>query len=269
MISISLFIVVICGLIVGTILGLTGAGGGMLAVPALIYTQGWTMQEAMPVALIAVSISAIIGAIDGLQKKLVRYKAAMLMAIAGAPMTSLGVFVAHQMSQSFLLISFSMIVIIVMVRLSWQLRDKNLDDFERITLARVNSQTGKFVWNIKTGTVLASIGGTAGFVTGMLGVGGGFIIVPMLRHFTNLSIHGAIATSLMVISLVGSSAITSALLQGAKLPPLITGFFIASTIAGVLIGRLVSKHLPAKQVQIVFIMVLFGVAVSLLIKAMG
>lgn len=267
MITLSLFIIAICGLVVGVILGLTGAGGGMLAVPALIYTQGWTMQEAMPVALIAVSISAIIGAIDGLQKKLVRYKAAILMALAGAPMTSLGVYIAHQMSQAFLLISFSVIVLIVMLRLGWQLRDKNLEDVERITLARVNSQTGKFDWNVKTGAVLASIGGTAGFVTGMLGVGGGFIIVPMLRHFTNLSIHGAIATSLMVISLVGSSAITSALAQGAILPPLITGFFIGSTIVGVLIGRIISKHLPARQVQIIFIMVLFGVAVSLLMKA--
>jgi uncharacterized membrane protein YfcA len=269
MITLSLFIVVICGLIIGTILGLTGAGGGMLAVPALIYTQGWTMQEAMPLALIAVSISAIIGAIDGFQKKLVRYKAAILMAFAGAPMTSLGVYVAHQMSQAFLLISFSVIVIIVMIRLSWQLRDKNLDNLDRITLARVNSQTGKFVWNAKTGAVLASIGGTTGFVTGMLGVGGGFIIVPMLRHFTNLSIHGAIATSLMVISLVGTSAITSALVQGATLPPLVTGFFIGSTIVGALIGRIISKHLPARQVQIVFILVLFGVAVSLLWKALG
>lgn len=267
MFTLSLLIVVICGLVVGTILGLTGAGGGMLAVPALIYSQGWTMQEAMPVALIAVSISAIIGAIDGFQKKLVRYKAAILMALAGAPMTSLGVYVAHQMSQTFLLISFSLIVIVVMMRLSWQLRDKNFEDVDRMTLARVNSQTGKFDWNVKTGAILASIGGAAGFVTGMLGVGGGFIIVPMLRHFTNLSIHGAIATSLMVISLVGSSAITSALAQGATLPPLVTGFFIGSTIVGVLVGRIISKHLPARQVQLVFIMVLLGVAISLLVKA--
>lgn len=267
MLSISIFIIAVCGLIIGIILGLTGAGGGMLAVPALIYTQGWTMQQAMPVALIAVSISAIIGAIDGLVKKMVRYKAALLMALAGAPMTSVGVYVSHQVSQQFLLISFSMIVLIVMVRLSWQLKDKNTNNFERITLARVSTETGKFVWNIKTASILSVIGGTAGFVTGMLGVGGGFIIVPMLRHFTNLSIHGAIATSLMVIALVGGSAISSAVAQGANLPHMITIFFIVSTIAGMLIGRVISKHLPARYVQIVFIMVLFGVAVSLLIKA--
>ena len=128
MLSISIFIIAVCGLIIGIILGLTGAGGGMLAVPALIYTQGWTMQQAMPVALIAVSISAIIGAIDGLVKKMVRYKAALLMALAGAPMTSVGVYVSHQVSQQFLLISFSMIVLIVMVRLSWQLKDKNTNN---------------------------------------------------------------------------------------------------------------------------------------------
>ena len=69
----------ILGVVVGVVLGLTGAGGGILAVPALVIGMGWSVQEATPVALIAVASGAALGAFDGLCKGLVRYKAALVM----------------------------------------------------------------------------------------------------------------------------------------------------------------------------------------------
>ena len=72
----------------------------MLAVPALVYSQGWSMQQAMPVALLAVSSGALISAIDGLRRGQVRYKAATLDGNRWCTcMTSLGVWVAKDMSQ--------------------------------------------------------------------------------------------------------------------------------------------------------------------------
>ena len=119
---IALLLILLIGAMVGLIMGLTGAGGGMLAVPALVYSQAWTMQQAMPVALLAVSLGALIGAIDGLRRGQVRYKAAILMALAGAPMTTFGVFVAQQMSQRSLMLAFSAVLVIVVIRLIVQVR---------------------------------------------------------------------------------------------------------------------------------------------------
>jgi uncharacterized membrane protein YfcA len=79
-----MLISLILGALVGAVLGLTGAGGGILAVPALVVGFGWTMQQATPVALIAVAGSAAVGAIEGLRRGLVRYKAAVLMAVASS-----------------------------------------------------------------------------------------------------------------------------------------------------------------------------------------
>ena len=73
LVSAAEIVVVVIGALVGLVMGLTGAGGGILAVPALVYTQGWSMQQAMPVALLAVSCAALIGAVEGLMRKLVRY----------------------------------------------------------------------------------------------------------------------------------------------------------------------------------------------------
>ena len=107
----------ILGVLVGAVLGLTGAGGGILAVPALIVGMGWTMQQAAPVALIAVAGSAAIGALEGLKKGLVRYKAAGVMVLAGLPFTSVGVRVAELLPQALLLGLFAVVLLIVAGRL--------------------------------------------------------------------------------------------------------------------------------------------------------
>ena len=71
------------GLVIGVLLGLTGAGGGILAVPALMTTQGWTVAQAAPVGLLAVTLSALVGTFEGLFKRIVRYRAALWIAQIG------------------------------------------------------------------------------------------------------------------------------------------------------------------------------------------
>ncbi|MFI7962281.1 TSUP family transporter, partial [Acinetobacter baumannii] len=83
---------------------------------------------------------------------------------------------------------------------------------------QVNPSTGRFIWNFKTGGVLASIGIIAGLLTGMLGVGGGFVIVPALRKVTNLDMHSIVATSLMIIFLISGMSIVMHIAEGFHYP---------------------------------------------------
>lgn len=270
--SISIFLLALSiGLCIGMVMGLTGAGGGILAVPALVYSQDWSMQQAMPVALFAVCLGALIGAVDGLRKKQVRYKASILMAMMGAPFASLGILTAKNMEQRWLIISFALILLIVATRLIYQLwkhwnTNSSLIENEN-AIARVNRQTGKFDWNPKTFSVISLIGVCAGFFSGLLGVGGGFLIFPLLKSFTNLSIQSVTATSLMVIALVSSFAISSAILHGAQLPILFSMVFASATVMGVLFGRQLSNYVPLKIIQVAFISLLICIAVSFLLKA--
>ncbi|MGN4152232.1 TSUP family transporter, partial [Burkholderia gladioli] len=105
-------IALILGALVGAVLGLTGAGGGILAVPALVAGLGWTIQQATPVALIAVAGSAAIGALEAFRRRLVRYRAALLMAAAGVPATSLGVRAAQALPQRLLLALFAAVMLV-------------------------------------------------------------------------------------------------------------------------------------------------------------
>ena len=73
------------GAIIGAVLALTGAGGGILAVPLLVFGLGLSMVEAAPVGLLAVGLAAAVGAVLGLRRGLVRYRAALFIALIGMP----------------------------------------------------------------------------------------------------------------------------------------------------------------------------------------
>lgn len=111
------------GVFVGAVLGLTGAGGGILAVPALVVGLGWSLQQAAPVALIAVAGGAAVGAAEGFRRKLVRYKAALLMTVGGMSVTSLGIRVAHALPQRALLALFAAVMLLVAGRLFLRARN--------------------------------------------------------------------------------------------------------------------------------------------------
>ena len=71
------------GIFIGVLMGLTGAGGGILSVPLLVFAFHMPISEAGPIALSAIALSAGVGAIIGLREKVLRYKAAMFIALFG------------------------------------------------------------------------------------------------------------------------------------------------------------------------------------------
>lgn len=93
------------------------------------------------------------------------------------------------------------------------------------------------------------------------------MIVPLLRRFTDVSMHGIVTTSLLVIALVGIGSVATSLLHGTTVPLALTAYFSLATACGMLLGRMASSHLSARHVQIGFSMVLVVVAAGLLVKA--
>lgn len=255
------------GIVIGAITGLTGAGGGILAVPALVAGMGWTMQQAAPVALVAVAGGSALGAVEAWRQGQVRYRAAFLIAVIAFPFTAFGIRAAQSLPQHSLMFLFAFVLLAVAMRAWHQARAAGADAANTAgAMGRINPDTGRFHWNRQTALLFAAIGAIAGFLSGLLGVGGGFVIVPLLRRFTNVSMHGVIATSLLVIALVSMGGVVSAMGQGVTLPWAVTAWFAAATAAGMALGRLLAGRLAAHQVQRGFAVVLFAVAVGLLVK---
>lgn len=264
-----MLISLLLGVLIGITLGLTGAGGGILAVPALVFGMGWSVQKATPVALIAVAASAALGAIQAFRQKLVRYKAAVLMATSGIPFTLLGSYIAQYLPARFMLVIFATVMLLVAIRL---LKKLYLDKLEQqnpqdAAPCKTNPESGRFIWSWPTGLWLGSTGAVAGLMTGLLGVGGGFIIVPIMRKLTTLSTQAIIATSLLVITLVSTGSIISALIHGAVIPLQVTLFFMLATAIGMTVGRGILPYLPDRAIQQGFAYILILVSCSLLLKA--
>ena len=257
------------GILVGLVLGLTGAGGGILAVPALIAGMGWTMQQSAPVALTAVAAAAGIGAAEALFRGLARYKAALVMSAVGVPMTSLGLRAAQVAPQRALVTIFGAVMLLVAYRLWRQIVRNGTDEPDlRSSVARVDPRTGKLVWTWRTAGVVCMIGALTGFMAGLLGVGGGFVTVPMLRRFTALKMQAIVATSLMVAALISLGGVVSALLAGATLPIDITVLFAATTVCGMIAGRILARRLSGRMVQVGFAVVLVVVSTGMLARGL-
>jgi hypothetical protein len=263
-----MLISLLLGVCIGLIMGLTGAGGGILAVPALVAGMGWPMQQAAPVALIAVGCSAALGALEGFQRRLVRYRAAIWMALAGAPCTVLGNMLARELSQRLLMFLFALVLLWVAYRLLHR-HDSGSGHVssDKVKAGQLDPETGRFNWNAATIALVGLIGAITGVMSGLLGVGGGFVIVPMLRRYTNVSMHGIVATSLLVIALVSGASVGAAIWRGIVLPYDFCVYFSVASAAGMLLGRVFSRRLPEQRVQQGFAVVLICVAIGLVVKA--
>src|SRR5690242_5540384 len=108
---------VILGVIVGAVLGLTGAGGSILAVPLLMFGLGWTLPQAAPVALLAVCASATFGTIVAWDVTHVRYRAAALMGVVALFTAPLGVTTASLLPLPLLTGLFALVLGYVGVRM--------------------------------------------------------------------------------------------------------------------------------------------------------
>lgn len=126
-------------------------------------------------------------------------------------------------------------------------------------VCNVSPDTGRFQWNIRTFSALSLVGLIAGLFTGMLGVGGGFIIVPALAYLSNLRMQSIVATSLLIIALLSIVTVSIAFSQGLQITPSII-IFVGAAMMGMLSGRSLSNRISQSKLQQVFALACVAVA---------
>jgi uncharacterized membrane protein YfcA len=258
------------GILVGVLMGLTGAGGGILSVPLLVFFLGLSIAEAAPIALCAVALASSVGAMLGLKNKILRYKAAGFMAIFGLALSPIGLWLGPKIPNAPLQILFSLILLYVAVRLFIQANHeiKGIPEKNRKPPpCLMNSAVGKLQWTLPCARALLLAGSVAGFLSGLLGVGGGFIIVPALKRYTDLPVKSIVATSLGVLAIItGGGAIFS--LANGSLNIVVAAPFAIAALGGLLLGMLLGKKLSGPHTQLIFSIFTFLIAISLFIKGL-
>jgi uncharacterized protein len=264
------------GSVVGLILALTGAGGAIVAVPLLVFGLGLEVAQAAPIGLFAVALAAGIGALLALREGKVRYKAAALMAVSGAIISPAGLWVAHRVPDAPLMLIFALVLARVAWRMFHQQRARTDDDALDLQggaelcasdlPCRLNADRGKLDWTAPCARALALSGAMAGFLSGLLGVGGGFVIVPALKRASDIPMQGIVATSLAVIALVSTAGVAASAASGHMLW-LNAVPFAAGALVGMLIGRVFARHVSGARLQQSFAVFAGCVAVGMAVKA--
>lgn len=249
---------------VGLSLGLTGGGGSILAVPMLVYGLGVDPREAVGLSLAAVGSTALVGAMHRLWRGQIELRTGLLFALAGMLGAPIGTAVGRKLPEPLLLLLFAGLMLWVAARM-WRApgRPDQTDPSETSCRPKV---AGVTALTYRCTLVLSAIGLMAGCLSGLFGVGGGFVIVPSLVLATGMDIHQAVATSLLVIALISGSGLVSFLLSGAAISASVTALFVVGGVAGMALGTLLATKLPPARLQQGFAVLIVAVALFVIVK---
>jgi uncharacterized membrane protein YfcA len=275
-----LWLSVVFGGIVGVSLGLTGGGGAIFAVPMLVYGLGRPAREAVVVSLVAVGVTSLIGFLQKWRRGEAELPTGGLFALAGMVGAPCGTWLARQIPESMLMLLFSVLMLSIAGVMWGRARRASSSTQVCIPLDPATASdsyrsdgpgcqrdaSGNLILTSRCARLLLLAGVFAGILSGMFGVGGGFLIVPALVLFSRMSMLRAVGTSLMVIAIVSFSAVFSQVSAGQQFPWLLTLTFVAGGLMGLWGGQLVGQRLSAALLQKLFAVAILGVGLLVLAR---
>lgn len=242
------------GLVIGLIVGTVGGGGAILALPVLVYVLDEGVGRASTASLIVVAIAAGVGAGVLARRGEVCWRLALTFSAPASAGAIVGTLANGEVSAELLVLGF-IPVMLVAAGATWQRAGATKDD----------SVTGCPTPELRR-LLLAAAG--VGVMTGFFGVGGGFLIVPVLTLHLGVCFRRAVATSLVIITLTGLVALVSHLLAGTSIDVPVTASLAGATAVGAVGGTMLGKRVPQAILGRAFAVVVLAVAVFLLIDTL-
>ena len=258
------------GALVGFSLGLTGGGGAIFAVPLLVYGLGVPAREAVGVSLLTVGSTSLVGFVQRAWRGLVEFPTGLLFAVAGMIGAPAGAWLADRIPEAVLLSLFALLMLVIAVRMWLKAGDTAarlpimIDENAGPTCRR--DPEGKLRLTSQCAMLLGLVGLGTGVLSGMFGVGGGFIIVPALVMFSGMGMQRAIGTSLLVITLISASGTASHLLAGKDLTLATAAVFTVGSIAGLFAGSSLAQRMAGPTLQKVFAAAIVVVAAYVIFR---
>lgn len=227
--------------LIGLSLGLTGAGGSIITLPVLVYLAGVAPKEAVGLSLFIVGVAALVGALQRIRGGGIHPQAALMFALSGMVGAAGGAMLTPLVSGRVLMIIFAALMLVVAVNMLIGKKDGLSPGAECKPLR----------------CLLAGL--CVGVLTGFIGVGGGFLLVPALVKFAKLPLRQATGTSLAVIAFNSAAGFVS---HFGEAPPRWPLAFVFAAIAalGVLAGTALAQRLPVARLRqgFAFMVILTG-----------
>lgn len=234
---------------IGLILGILGGGGSILTVPVLVYIFSLNPVTASAYSLFVVGISGLAGVIRNLNKKLIDYKTGIVFAIPS--------FIAVYFTRKFLIpelpeilfnfgnyqvsrdLGLMLFFAIIMLYVAFTMIRKK---FRKASHPQIKSHSIP---------ILAFQGIIIGILTGIIGAGGGFLIIPALVFFARLSMKKAVATSLFIIAIKSLIGFIGDV-ENIQIDWSFLLIFTSISVLGLLLGTFLSKFIDDKKLKRMF-----------------
>ena len=234
---------------VGVLLGLLGGGGSILAVPVLVYALGLPLSEAIPASLVVVGVASATGAIPKVRTRQIEWRLAGVFAATGIAGTLLGTVVGQNLPDAAVLIGFAVVMVIAGARMLT--RNDNIG-----TACATEAST--IDWR-RCAPRSIPTGFAVGVLTGLFGVGGGFLIIPALVLLLGIEMSVAIGTSLVII--VANSSV-GLIARADELGDnwIVTASFAGAAVVGSLLAGRFGERVDADRLRRWFAYLVFVVA---------
>jgi hypothetical protein len=217
------------------------------------------MTDAVPISLIAVALTAAVGTWYSYRTRLLSWQPIIMFSIGGIVGAPIGLMYAREFLQTTLISGFAILTLFVGL-IMWRKTYTRPEDSRAVRAITSDddkepicklSADGKLSFTTPCAAVLMVAGLLTGLLSGLFGVGGGFLIVPALMSVIELGIHRAVAASLMIITAIGLSGSASAFIKG-ELQWEIIFPFITGSILGMLLGRKIAVRIAGPTLQRIF-----------------
>lgn len=238
------------GTLMGLSLGVFGSGGSILTVPILVYVMRYETKSAIAMSLAIVGLTALTGAVLQWKRGALCLKAAVVFSSIGIIGTLGGAWVGLRVSGRAQLILFSLLMVVLAAAI---LRKKETPPLQGNDECDLRPE------------LAGGLGAGVGFLTGLLGVGGGFLIVPALNTLGHLKLRLAIGTSLFVIAINSAAGVLGYLGKVSFDWPFVLVFVAVSSMASFL-GVAISHRLHVENLRKGFAGILLLLGAWLLTK---
>ncbi|WP_030670249.1 sulfite exporter TauE/SafE family protein [Streptomyces sp. NRRL B-1347] len=243
----ALVLALTAGAVVGLALGALGGGGSVLAVPALIYLLGFTPAAATTASLLIVAVTSASALYAHARAGHVRWRAGALFAGAGIPPAAAAGVAAGRLPQPVLTAAFAAVAALAALR-----------------MLRPGRAEARGTGAVRPGRA-AGAGAALGALTGLLGVGGGFLVVPALVTVLAFGMRAATGTSLLVIAANSLASLATRGSTTAGLDWSVIAPFTGAAVLGAWDGKRLAARLSGPRLRHAFACVLLAVAAGMLV----
>jgi len=259
----------VLGLVIGIVIGALGGGGSVLTVPVLVFALGLSAQQATSASLVIVGVTSGAAAVLHSRRDGTRWGVGLALVLAGVPGAVLGTALNRRVDAAVLLLALAALMLLAAIGMLLRGRSTPRPAARRDDAGSAALPAGRTATSVRRAESvrparaerfrLLAAGVTIGFLTGFLGVGGGFVIVPALVVALEFEIPVAVGTSLLVIALTSGVALAARAGQGTYAWSVIVPF-TAAALAGSLAGTRVADRLPEQTLSRAFAVLLLVVA---------